>query len=120
MTKKAELGRAGWTLLHTTAATLPTPLTPAARAGAVALIRAVAATYPCVECREHFAAFVAAHPVDTTSRDSILQWTCTAHNAVNARQRKAPFPCKDIKALDVRWGDCGCDRGGPAAAAAGG
>jgi len=62
--KKAELGRAGWTLIHTTAATLPTPLTPAARDGVVALLRAVAQTYPCKECREHFASFIAVHPIE--------------------------------------------------------
>jgi len=62
--KKAELGRAGWTLIHTTAATLPTPLTPAARDGVVALLRAVALTYPCKECREHFASFIAVHPIE--------------------------------------------------------
>ncbi|OSX76987.1 hypothetical protein BU14_0166s0027 [Porphyra umbilicalis] len=115
--KKAELGRAGWTLIHTTAATLPTPLTPAARDGVVALLRAVAQTYPCKECREHFASFIAVHPIDIESRDSILQWTCIAHNAVNARQHKPAYPCGDIKALDARWGDCGCDRGPGAAKA---
>jgi len=56
-------------------------------------------------------------PCSIESRDSILQWTCIAHNAVNARQHKRAYPCGDIKALDVRWGDCGCDRGPGAAKA---
>lgn len=41
------------------------------------------------------------------SREKFLMWTCRAHNEVNKRQRKKEFPC-EVKALDDRWGDCGC------------
>mmetsp|Transcript_27703 Transcript_27703/g.108657 ORF Transcript_27703/g.108657 Transcript_27703/m.108657 type:complete len:148 (-) Transcript_27703:1032-1475(-) len=104
---KEEMGRAYWTAIHSLAANLQVEATGADEQ-ACNFIQAIAKLYPCLECREHFAQFVADNPLNCSSRNELLIWTCRAHNEVNKRNRKPLFPC-DVSSLDGRWGSCGCE-----------
>ena len=108
---RAELGRGTWTLLHRAAAQFPASPTAAERARMVAWLEAFAAVYPCADCAAHYAAMLAATPVDASSGPALAAWLCGRHNEVNARLGKPPFPCTP-QALQERWGGCGCAEGG--------
>ncbi|KAF6005414.1 hypothetical protein F1559_004934 [Cyanidiococcus yangmingshanensis] len=112
---RAELGRAGWTLIHTIAANYPEVPTPDTRAHARQFIQSFAALYPCPACREHFEAYVRTHPPLVDTREDFVKWSCRAHNAVNLRLGKPTIPCTDVQALDKRWRDCHCDEKEPQA-----
>uniref|UniRef100_A0A061SB40 Sulfhydryl oxidase n=1 Tax=Tetraselmis sp. GSL018 TaxID=582737 RepID=A0A061SB40_9CHLO len=51
---QAELGRATWTLLHTTAAQFPERPTRQQQRDARKLVYVLSRTYPCAECAKHF------------------------------------------------------------------
>ena len=106
---KEELGLAGWTLLHTTAATFPDQPTTRQRARIESFLRGVGELYPCPDCAAHFREFMAKRPVESGSRQSLSLWMCAAHNEVRKRQKKEEYYC-DIGILDARWKDCGCDK----------
>jgi len=59
---KEEMGRAYWTAIHSLAANLQVEATGADEQ-ACNFIQAIAKLYPCLECREHFAQFVADNPL---------------------------------------------------------
>ncbi len=99
---RSELGRATWELLHSTAAYLPEHPSEEQRRAAEALVRALGMVYACAHCREHFAAHLARHPVDASSRRAYSKWVCDAHNAVNHALGKPHFECSE-EALQRRW-----------------
>ncbi len=99
---RSELGRATWELLHSTAAYLPEQPSEEQRRAAEALVRALGVVYACAHCREHFAAHLARHPVDASSRRAYSKWVCDAHNAVNHALGKPLFECSE-EALQRRW-----------------
>jgi FAD-linked sulfhydryl oxidase len=110
---RAELGRAGWTLLHSIAANYPEVATPEMQTHARQFIASFAALYPCPTCREHFQGYVRTHPPALESREQFVKWCCRAHNAVNLRLGKSTIPCTDLQLLDKRWRDCHCDEQEP-------
>jgi hypothetical protein len=112
---RAELGRAGWTLIHAIAANYPEVPTPEARLQARQFIQSFAALYPCPTCREHFETYVRNHPPLVDSREDFVKWSCRAHNAVNLRLGKPTISCTDLQALDKRWRDCHCNEEEPQA-----
>ena len=101
---REELGRAAWTVLHTTAAYYPENPSPFAQLAATALVGAVAALYPCDDCRTDFAEAVKREPVHMhlSSRANFAAYLCRRHNEVNAKLGKPAFAC-DATALDTRW-----------------
>ena len=95
-----ELGRATWTFLHTTAAYLPERLSSQQAKHAASLLEAVAALYPCRNCAEHMSAYLEAHPLDTSIRQSLSAWLCNFHNEVNEMLGKEKFDCERVQ---ERW-----------------
>lgn len=65
-----QVGRAGWSLLHTTAAYYPKKPTLQQRNAAKDLVNGVAVLYPCVHCREHFQETIKESPPRVESRDA--------------------------------------------------
>lgn len=106
---REALGRATWTLLHTLAARFPERPTRRQRRDAEALIDSLTRVYPCGECAAHFAELCARDPPDASSGAALRDWTCRAHNAVNARLGKPRFDCALAAA---RWSPEACDGGG--------
>ena len=106
---KAELGRAGWTLIHVTAANFPDRPTPRQRNRAEAWFRALGDLYPCADCAAHLRQYMAGRPPDASTREALSLWACDAHNEVNRRNGRPEYYC-DIGVLDARWKDCGCGK----------
>ncbi|TXT15857.1 hypothetical protein VHUM_00360 [Vanrija humicola] len=110
----AELGRATWAFLHTTAAYYPTNPTPAQQGHMRALLASLPALYPCGWCADDFGRAIAAAPPVVSSRESLSRWLCERHNEVNVKLGKKAFSC-DWAALDARWkdgpkdGSCDCE-----------
>ena len=104
---KQELGRAGWTLLHTIAANFPDAPTKSQQANVDTFLRALGHLYPCPDCAAHFRNHYEYHPIASSSRTALSMWLCSAHNEVNRRNGKEDFYC-DLGVLDARWKDCGC------------
>jgi hypothetical protein len=52
---------------------------------------------PCHKCREHFEAFIGAHPPDLRSRRHFFEWTVRAHNHVNAARGKPRLTFKQAR-----------------------
>lgn len=104
-TLKAELGRAGWRLFHTTLARLPVSITsPEARADLEGYVLGFARYYPCGDCSRHFQQLLKKYPPQTSGRVAASLWGCRVHNEVNKRLKKQEYDCTGILA-DY---DCGC------------
>ncbi|MEN2496875.1 MAG: hypothetical protein MHMPM18_001340 [Marteilia pararefringens] len=101
----AEIGRATWTYLHTTAAYYPEKPDDNQKNNARALIESLKVLYACGFCRNKLDPIIndIGDP-DVESRHSFSQWMCKFHNKVNNNLGKAEFDC--TKVLD-RWKD-GC------------
>lgn len=98
--KKAALGRASWTLLHTMAAKYD----PANEEKVRTFLYLFADLYPCEVCAEHFREKLAKSPPKLKSNAEFVQWMCELHNSVNKDLKKPVFDCSRV---GDRW-DCGC------------
>ncbi|KAJ9113180.1 hypothetical protein QFC22_006019 [Naganishia vaughanmartiniae] len=102
----AELGRATWTFLHTTAAYYPATATPAQQTSMRAFIAALGDFYPCSWCatdfREKMRQAGGVRDVDVSGRDGLEKWFCDRHNEVNRKLGKQVFDCRKV---GERWRD---------------
>ena len=79
----AELGNAGWTILHSTAAAFPENPTEDWKIGALELLAGWSKVYPCRHCAFHMREYMRDHPPDVTSRKAFSLWLMEFHNEVN-------------------------------------
>uniref|UniRef100_A0A7R9VKP3 Sulfhydryl oxidase n=1 Tax=Chlamydomonas euryale TaxID=1486919 RepID=A0A7R9VKP3_9CHLO len=108
--RKAELGRATWTLLHTLAAQLPDRPTRQQQRDAKGLVDILTRCYPCGDCAKHFSDIVRRDPPVVSSGHEFQAWLCRVHNVVNRRIGKPAFNCDVVAA---RWAPLDCsDEGG--------
>lgn len=98
----AELGRATWTFLHTTAAYFPERPTAHQRANMLGLLRSLPLLYACTPCAEHLAVMMEENPPDVSGRKALSRWLCERHNEVNDLLGKERFDCERT---DERWKD---------------
>lgn len=105
---KEELGRAGWTILHRIAAKFSEKPEESEKKSMKLFLTLFAKLYPCPDCAKHFQQYLQMNPPNILSNQGLVQWMCTAHNAVNERKGKKMFPC-DMDHLITRWGACGCE-----------
>ena len=103
-TLKAELGRAGWKLLHTTMAKFPDKPTEDEKTALFSYIHLFARLYPCGECARHFRQILVDSPPQVATRSSAAAWACHVHNEVNKSLKKELFDCSKIG----DFYDCGC------------
>lgn len=98
---RTEIGRAGWLLLHTIAATSSEKPLKGEQDSMADWIWSFARLYPCHVCRTGFIQVLENNPPVTVSRDSLTMWTCNAHNAVNGELGQPQYPCNlsDLLAL---------------------
>lgn len=96
----AELGQAGWTLLHTIAAYYPVEADEAKQAVTYQFLRSFGKVFPCTDCARDFQRIVTEHPPRLKTRKDFVQWMCEAHNDVNAQLGKPAFPCPEAL---TRW-----------------
>lgn len=104
-TARAEVGNAGWKLLHTTLAQYPVEPSAEDRQTLSVFLQFFSRVYPCRECAENFQKLLATYPPQLSSRKTAVMWGCEAHNKVNKRLGKDIFDCAYI--FDMY--DCGCD-----------
>ncbi|KAI9674421.1 MAG: hypothetical protein M1817_001759 [Caeruleum heppii] len=101
---RAELGRAGWKLFHTTMARFPDKPTMDESTALQSYIHLFARLYPCGECAGHFRQILQKFPPQVASRSSAAAWACHVHNEVNKSLKKDLFDCSQIG----DFYDCGC------------
>ncbi|PWW75185.1 hypothetical protein C7212DRAFT_281924 [Tuber magnatum] len=95
-TLKAELGRAGWKLFHTTLARFPESPSLDERTALAHYLALFARLYPCGECAGHFQKLLVQYPPQTSGRVAASQWGCFVHNLVNQRLGKEVFDCMTV------------------------
>lgn len=103
-TRRAEVGQAGWRLIHTTLAQYPEEPTAEDRETLETFLHLLSRVYPCRECAEHFQQLLKDYKPQLSSRKTATMWGCEAHNKVNRRLGKEIFDCAYIG--DTY--DCGC------------
>lgn len=91
-----ELGQAGWTLLHSMAASYPRQPSADHRARMRTFLSLFPHLYPCQFCAKDFEGILSDMPPDVESRESLSQWMCRAHNRVNQKLDKPLFPCDRV------------------------
>ncbi|KAG8188928.1 hypothetical protein JTE90_014980 [Oedothorax gibbosus] len=107
---REELGRCGWSLLHTVAAYFPERPADGQKRDADAFVRLFARLYPCRECAQDFREDIASRPPTTGSRKEFSEWLCEAHNRVNVKLGKPPFDCSKVEERwRTGWKDGSCD-----------
>ncbi|KAG2229085.1 hypothetical protein INT48_005354, partial [Thamnidium elegans] len=82
------LGRAAWTLLHTTAAYYPDRPAPSQMDSMRLFMSTFVDNYPCFK---DFKQYMAEEPVRVGSRKKLSEWLCRQHNKVNEKLGKPPF-----------------------------
>ncbi|KAL0090893.1 FAD-linked sulfhydryl oxidase ALR-like protein [Phycomyces blakesleeanus] len=91
-----SLGKASWTLLHTTAAYYPDRPAPSQMDTMRTFINTFAENYPCWHCREDFQRSIKESPVRVGSRKKLSEWLCQRHNEVNVKLGKETFDCTKV------------------------
>lgn len=99
---KTVLGRAAWTLMHTTAAYYPDRPSAEQKALFLTFYSSLARTYPCRKCSFYLVHMLQEDPPKVENRTELSTWVCRVHNAVNRYLKREEFPCV-IEALDKRW-----------------
>ena len=78
----AEIGRAAWTFLHTTAAYYPDTPSTSQQSLMRSMMDALTEFYPCHYCAEHLKEQVKASPPQVGSAVELSAWMCKIHNEV--------------------------------------
>ncbi|GAN06799.1 conserved hypothetical protein [Mucor ambiguus] len=92
------LGKAAWTLLHTTAAYYPDRPAPSQMDSMRAFMTSFVDNYPCFS--KEFKQYMIEEPIRVGSRKKLSEWLCRQHNKVNEKLGKPAFDCK---AVFDRW-----------------
>eukprot|EP00475_Leptophrys_vorax_P021108 TRINITY_DN2885_c1_g1_i3.p1 TRINITY_DN2885_c1_g1~~TRINITY_DN2885_c1_g1_i3.p1 ORF type:complete len:213 (-),score=56.31 TRINITY_DN2885_c1_g1_i3:367-1005(-) len=97
-----EIGRCGWTTLHTFAAYYPERADPKVEKSMKNMLNSFAVLHPCEMCGTHMLKYIEENPPVATGQHEISQWLCRFHNAVNAQNGKPQFDCSTV---NQRWRD---------------
>ncbi len=97
-----QIGRAGWTLLHSISANFIEKADQGLQAEVRDFLRIWALLYPCRECSAHFAQMLREFPPVVDGKEGFSRWVFEAHNRVNERLNKPPFKWEDV---NRRWGN---------------
>jgi FAD-linked sulfhydryl oxidase len=95
-----ELGRSGWTVLHSVAAYFPEKPTEDNKKDATNFLNGFARLFPCKVCAKDFQEVLERHPPKLDNRKEFNVWMCEAHNEVNQKLGKPLFDCSTI---EDRW-----------------
>ena len=99
---REEIGRAGWTILHTFAAYYPDQPSEEEQTSALQFLKAFSHFYPCKVCGEGFSHIMEEFPPRVVSRKEFSLYMCEAHNLVNEQLGKPVVDC-NIEDLDKAW-----------------
>jgi hypothetical protein len=87
------IGRAGWTILHTTAAAFPHRPTSEQQQNFRDFIRSWSQVYPCSVCAYHMRQVLQTRPIVVTNKLEASRFVCELHNSVNEILDKPKFSC---------------------------
>ncbi|KAL9603986.1 MAG: hypothetical protein Q9179_002014 [Wetmoreana sp. 5 TL-2023] len=107
-----ELGRSGWTLLHSISASYPSRASPTQQSEMRQFLGLFGKLYPCWVCAEDFQQWMArkGNEPRVESRDGLGRWMCEAHNEVNRKLGKQEFDCgRWEERWRTGWKDGRCD-----------
>jgi hypothetical protein len=95
-TTPTQFGRRVWYTMHAFAEALPRtePAPPAAHR----FYESVGELLPCGACAEHFRQELRAHYPRTATGQEVAAWVHAAHNRVNERLGRAPYPYRKVVA----------------------
>ncbi|CAD5121601.1 DgyrCDS10098 [Dimorphilus gyrociliatus] len=97
-----ELGRSGWTVLHTMAAYYPENPSENVQKDMKNFMTLLSRLYPCKRCAKDLRKDLKDDPPDVTSQKSLANWMCNLHNKVNEKLGKPLFDCSKV---NERWRD---------------
>lgn len=97
-----DIGRAGWTILHTTAAAFPNRPSPSQQQDFRDFIRSWSRLYPCSVCSYHMRQELQQRDIVATNKREASRFVCEIHNSVNSMLGKSEADCDPEKLLK-RW-----------------
>ena len=97
-----DIGRAGWTILHTTAAAYPHHPTEQQRRHLYNFIMSWSHVYPCSICSYHMRQELRKQPPTVSSKRDASAFICRLHNSVNELLGKDTEDC-DPDAVLKKW-----------------
>lgn len=97
-----EIGRSGWTILHTTAAAFPNHPSLEDKQHLKDFIESWSHVYPCSHCAYHMRRWMERHPPSVESKREVSTYICVLHNQVNRVLKKPIYDCNADVVLK-RW-----------------
>eukprot|EP00698_Gefionella_okellyi_P024852 TRINITY_DN8883_c0_g1_i1.p1 TRINITY_DN8883_c0_g1~~TRINITY_DN8883_c0_g1_i1.p1 ORF type:complete len:165 (+),score=19.42 TRINITY_DN8883_c0_g1_i1:98-592(+) len=102
---REEMGRNGWTLLHSIVANFPEEPDHIVKQSARNFFMALPDIFPCKTCAAELKEMLKVSPPILDTRADAVLWLCEIHNQVNTRLGKPLFDCT---MAESRWRNCGC------------
>lgn len=99
---RTEIGRAGWTVLHSFAAYFPEEPSEQDKTMAKGFLEGFAHLFPCKHCAEHMRNVMEEEPPKYDSNRELSLWMCEFHNKVNEVTGKPTRNC-DFGELQKQW-----------------
>jgi FAD-linked sulfhydryl oxidase len=97
-----ELGRAGWTVLHATAAVFPNHPTQKQMESLRTFITSWSEVYPCSHCAYHMRQQLKQKPPVVTNKREASRFVCELHNSVNEMLGRPTYNC-DPELVLKQW-----------------
>eukprot|EP01059_Diplonema_ambulator_P005257 TRINITY_DN15003_c0_g1_i1.p1 TRINITY_DN15003_c0_g1~~TRINITY_DN15003_c0_g1_i1.p1 ORF type:complete len:191 (+),score=40.13 TRINITY_DN15003_c0_g1_i1:35-574(+) len=98
-----EIGQAGWTILHTTAAAYPANPSKEQQKRMWEFINSWSHVYPCTHCAAHMRLEMKGGLMpDVSGKEGLSVWACKMHNKVNEVLGKDIFDCT-FDSILKRW-----------------
>lgn len=97
-----EVGNAGWTILHTSAAAFPNKPSDDQKSAMSSFIYSWSKVYACGHCAYHMRTVLATKPPVVDSKRAVSQYVCELHNNVNYMLGKETYDC-DPEVVLKRW-----------------
>ena len=91
---KEVVGHGTWVLLHSVAESIPVDPDATTRKRVESFINGIIKNFPCKECSTDAETFLATHPLDYSSRKSLVKSLCRLHDSINVKTGKPTHGCR--------------------------
>ena len=89
-------GESAWLFLHTITLNYPENPTFLDKNNYDIFFKSLKNILPCPTCREHYEQNIINHPIDLSSRESLIKWLIKIHNLVNEKNGKPILSYEDV------------------------
>lgn len=106
-------GPSTWKALHSIAhnyAADPANPTSEERRDVIDFLRLLEKLLPCPSCRVHYGKWLQSHPIDASTRESLVRWLYDLHSDVNRRSHKPNISYEEHKRDYSGWTQQDLDR----------